>query len=107
MAVTTPQLPSHRRREEEQQWRDEGKYLVTFFGILDLKIVAVCDTEEEATEVCTLWQICATLGSLATGNADLGMRVPGFTRHAYPHDFDVRTQDDIDALTKAILGSYR
>lgn len=107
MTVTTPQLSHHRRREEEQQWRDDGKFLVTFFGMLGYEIVAVCDTEEEATEVCTLWQICATLGSLAKGNADLGMRVPGWTRHAYPWDFDVRTQDDLDSLTRAILESYR
>lgn|SRR5690242_9264928 len=110
MAVTTPQLPHHRRREEEQQWLEEGKFLVTFFGMLGYEILAVCDTEEEANEVCALWKIASTLATLSHPMRrwrERGLHLKGWTRCVSPHDIDVRTQADLDHLTDAILSSYR
>lgn len=102
----------------EDTWRalpeEEQPHLVVFMGMLSYKVIAVCDTEQEANEVLALCVVCTVIASLAKNtrkqrisrNLGLGMAIPGYTRNAYPHDFQVRTQASLDRLTDAILSSY-
>lgn len=110
MAVTTAEKRYPADRRQEEAWRalpeSEQPYLVVFFGMLGYEVVAVCDTEEEANEVLLYWQVCAVLGNLG-GGGRYGLRLKGWTRCVSPHDLQVRQQHDLDALTRAILESYR
>lgn len=98
-----------RNYEIEAEWRalpeSEQPFLVCFMGLMGYGILAVCDTEEEAEEVLACYVLCTTLPRLASPRRY--MRQPGWTREASPHDYQVRQQFDLDALTRAILGSYR
>lgn len=75
-----------------------GEYKVVFFGILDYKVLSSHRTEAVALRELAKHQARARAG---------GYAVAGFTRNAVEHDFDVRTQDDLDALVRAIQESYR
>lgn len=101
MAVTHLE-PGYRELERlEDEWRalpnEEQPYLVVFFGLLSYKVLAVCDTERDADIMLGYWQDRAKAGNCA---------VKSYTRDASPHDFQVRQQWDLDALTHAILSSY-
>lgn len=110
---------THRQYEKlEPEWsalpEDEQPRLVVYFGMLGYKVVAACDTQAEAEEVLACWQVAATIFGIAgqpnpdrRGLSGKGLPVPGWTRAALPSDFDIRTQADLDAVTKAILESYR
>lgn len=76
-----------------------GKPLVVYFGMMGYKVLSEHETEEEAAVALAEWQ--------AYADDPTPLALPGWTRDAYAHDFDVRTQADLDALTRAILDSYR
>lgn len=87
-----------RGREAEEEWRREGTFLVVFFGMLSYRVLTEHKDEAAAEETLAWIQKWAKRG---------GLVIPSFTRDAVPHDFQVRTQQSLDELTKAILSSYR
>lgn len=73
-------------------------YLVVFFGILGYEILSEHPTEEEAEAELEKWQ--------AKARAAEPLVMKGWTRDAQKHDFQVRQQSDLDALTRAIFSTY-
>ena len=66
---------------------DEQPHLVVFMGILGYKVVAVCDTEDEAQEVLALWERQRDARASRTAprcrcRAGRGRRCPGTSRCA-------------------------
>jgi hypothetical protein len=88
---------SSKDREREQRWRDEGTYLVVCFGMLSYRVVSEHSNEKAANGSLKWWQNHAKEG---------GLHVLPLSRNVDAHDFQVRTQQSLDELTKAILGSY-
>lgn len=77
----------------------EKPYKVVFFGMLGYKIMAEFALEETARQELEWYKDkCRQQQSF---------EVKGYTRNASEHDFDVRTQDDLDSLTRAIQDSNR
>ena len=72
-------------------------YKVVFFGMLGYKVLSEHESQSDAFAELQNHRRLARAGRYA---------VAGYTRDAHEHDFDVRTQDDLDALTKAIHDSY-
>lgn len=81
---------------------DEQNPQVVYLGMLGYKIMAVADTLEEAEEYLL------TLKVACRSNAKLGLydkgrfTLPGWTKDPSEHDFDIRTQAQLDALVEAI-----
>jgi hypothetical protein len=75
----------------------ERPYLVVYFGILDYGILSEHATRAEARAALREVQRAARTTRLA---------VPYYTRDAQPHDFDVRTQAQLDELVRAIHATY-
>jgi transcriptional regulator of met regulon len=73
------------------------KWLVTCFGMLSYRILSEHDTKREALE--ELHRITAQRHRMVAA-------AKGYTRDPLPQDFDVRTLDDLNALTRAILDTY-
>jgi hypothetical protein len=73
-------------------------YVVVFFGMLSYRILSEHDTKGEAI---------AELRRIRSEQHRMVAAAAGYTRDPHPHDFDVRTPDDLEALTRAILETYR
>jgi hypothetical protein len=69
-------------------------YLVVCFGMLSYRILSEHDTRQEARAECD--RIRSSRGRMVAA-------AKGYTRDPHRHDFDVRTPEDMDALTRAIL----
>jgi len=74
-----------------------SEYKVVFFGIYGYRIMSAHATREEAEAVAERHKELARTSKYA---------VSGYTREASEHDFDVRTQEDLDNLTRAIHEGY-
>lgn len=97
-AAMLPLAHPTEEREREEHWREEGTYLVVCFGMLSYRVVSEHANEKSANGSLKWWQDRARKG---------GMEVLPLSRNVSPHDFQVRTQESLDELTRAILNSYR
>jgi hypothetical protein len=76
---------------------------VVFFGMLSYHILSQHRSEAAANKALT--KVHAKIDAAHARGEKYPQK--SYTRDACKDDYDVRTQDDLDALTDAILSTYR
>lgn len=122
---TVQPLDYHEEQAREKAHRalpeKEQPHMLVYMGMLDYKVISVHESEAEAEAALEAMSArCDALNQhleewLATPShlrksyeqeRPPTMAVPGMTRQAHGHDFQVRTQGSLDHLTAAIQSCY-